>query len=74
MSETQLKAPRNILTQKQAEEKVGMNRITIWRKEKDGQFPLRVKLTDKKIGWFEDELDEWLESRPRGIGATDRED
>lgn len=69
MSESQLKAPRNILTQKQTEEKIGMNRITIWRHEKDGKFPLRVKLTDKKIGWFEDEIDAWLESRPRGICA-----
>lgn len=63
------KPPRNILPVKLAEQKVGFTRLTMWRMEKKGNFPKRVQLTGKKIGWFEDELDEWLESRPRGICA-----
>lgn len=63
------KAPRNILPVKLAEKKVGFTRLTMWRLEKKGQFPKRVQLTGKKIGWFEDDLDDWLEKRPRGICA-----
>jgi len=63
------KSPRNILPVKLAEKKVGVTRLTMWRMEKKGEFPKRVQLTGKKIGWFEDELDEWLENRPRGISA-----
>lgn len=58
---------RKILPVKLTEQKVGFGRTTIWRMEKRGNFPKRVQLTGTKIGWFEDELDGWLEKLPRGI-------
>ncbi len=56
-----------ILNPNEVVEKTGLSRVTIWRREKDGQFPLRVNLTDSRIGWVDEEIDEWIESRPRGI-------
>jgi prophage regulatory protein len=38
---------------------------TIWRLEKLGKFPARVKLGDRAIGWYSDEIDEWIKSRER---------
>ncbi len=34
---------------------------SIWRKEKLGQFPKRIQLGDNSVGWFEDEIEAWLE-------------
>ena len=56
-----------ILNPSEVVEKTGLSRVTLWRLEKSGQFPKRVNLTEARVGWEEDEIDEWIESRPRGI-------
>jgi len=58
---------RNILSPKEVEKKVGLSAVTIWRRMKAGDFPLSVQLTPNRKGWFEDEIEEWQNSRPRGI-------
>jgi prophage regulatory protein len=45
----------------------GLSGVTIWRRMKAGDFPLSLQLTPNKIGWFLDEVEAWMESRPRGI-------
>jgi prophage regulatory protein len=57
----------NILSPKEVVKRTGLSRVTLWRLEKSGQFPKRVNLTEARVGWEEDEIDEWIESRPRGI-------
>lgn len=44
----------------------GLSRITVWRLERAGQFPKRLKLSSQAIGWRQDEVLEWIESRARG--------
>ena len=56
-----------ILNPSEVVEKTGLSRVTLWRLEKSGQFPERVNLTEARVGWAEDEIDEWIKSRPRGI-------
>ena len=45
---------------------------TIWRMMRDGKFP-RSHVVANKAAWFEDEIDEWMESLPpsqlKGDGA-----
>ena len=36
------------------------------RLEKAGKFPSRIQLGQRSVGWHEQEIIEWLESRPRG--------
>ena len=60
-----------LLRVEEVEERTGMSRVTIWRKEKNGEFPERRKITDHMVGWLESEVDEWIESRPV---ANDKED
>jgi prophage regulatory protein len=43
--------------------KTGYSRPHIYRKIKDGTFPLPVKLGDKAVGFVEDEIDAWIEQR-----------
>lgn len=45
---------------------VGLSRTTIWRLEKSGQFPKRVKLGQNSVGWLKGDVDTWLESRKGG--------
>ena len=37
----------------------------IARLEAAGQFPSRVRLGARRVAWFEDEIEEWIASRPR---------
>lgn len=41
----------------------GLNRVTVWRMEKRGEFPKRRKLTVKAVGWSLAEILRWMESR-----------
>jgi hypothetical protein len=39
------------------------------RKVKAGEFPKPVELSDRRIAWLEDEIDDYLASRPRRNGG-----
>ena len=52
---------------------VGVSRATIWRCVKAGDFPAPVKLGARSVGWYEHEIREWLDSRPRADVAVDLE-
>ncbi len=59
---------RRIIRKPELLKRVSLSDATVWRKERDGQFPRRVRLGGNSVGWFEDEVDEWLEQL-----ANDRE-
>jgi prophage regulatory protein len=40
--------------------RIGLSDATIWRMEKMKRFPGRIKLGGNSVGWFENEVDEWL--------------
>lgn len=40
--------------------KIGLSDATIWRMEKSGRFPGRIKLGGNSVGWFVNEIDDWL--------------
>ena len=48
----------------------GLSESSIDRLEKTGKFPERLILTSNSIGWYEDEINEWLATRPRGIAPA----
>ena len=60
-----------VLRFSQVEEMTGLSRIMIWRLEKNFEFPKRIQLTTNTVGWIEEEIQEWLESRPRVMGDED---
>jgi len=43
--------------------KVPLSDATIWRLEKAGRFPKRIRLSGKSVGWFANEIDEWLSQK-----------
>jgi prophage regulatory protein len=44
-------------------------RTTLWRWEKNGQFPRRRKLGGRSVGWLRNEVLEWIASRPQVGGG-----
>jgi len=45
-------------------EATGMSSTTIWRREKDGQFPRRRRLGANLVAWRSDEIEAYIESLP----------
>jgi prophage regulatory protein len=39
---------------------IGLSDATIWRMEKAGNFPRRIFLGGNSVGWFNNEISEWL--------------
>ncbi len=57
----QLERPKRVM------KRTGLARTSLWSKSRnpDDSFPSPVQLGVNSIGYFEDEIDEWLENRPR---------
>lgn len=41
----------------------GVSNVTVWRWERDGHFPKRIRLGGNSAGWLESEVDMWIEQR-----------
>jgi prophage regulatory protein len=52
-----------LLRQDEVCRRVGLTRRWIWKLERDGKFPKRVKVTPNRIGWLEHEVDAWIEAK-----------
>ncbi len=45
--------------------KTGLSDPTIWRMERDGKFPKRLKMGGKSVGWLESEIIAWIQEKIR---------
>lgn len=54
-----------IIGRREVCERTSQSGTTIWRLERKGLFPVRVQISPNRVGWYSDEVDEWLETRPR---------
>jgi prophage regulatory protein len=64
---------RRIIRRAEVRQRTGYSSTQIWRMEREGKFPARIQLNPDgpasgAIGWYEDEIDEWVRRRVRGIG------
>jgi prophage regulatory protein len=50
-----------ILRQKEVTERTSLKRSTIYDNVERGTFPRPVKVSKSMIGWFESEVDAWME-------------
>jgi prophage regulatory protein len=55
--------PIRLLRLRQVTELVGLRRAAIYNLQREGRFPLRVKLGVRAVGWVEAEVQEWLARR-----------
>lgn len=57
--------PLRLLRFGDVRQRTGLSRSTIWRMERNGSFPKRVKASVNVVAWREDEVSEWIASRVR---------
>lgn len=58
-------APRRILRIRAVKDRTGLSRGTLTKLQALGQFPARVILGPRSVGWYEDEVTRWIETRQR---------
>jgi prophage regulatory protein len=56
-------SPGNVLRLPKVRCVTGLGRSTIYRMEADQQFPPRIKLGMRAVGWLERDVQEWLAHR-----------
>jgi prophage regulatory protein len=56
--------PKKTLTQDIVIRRIGLSRSTIYKRRIEGTFPQAIQLSDGRIGWHEEDIDEWIDSRP----------
>lgn len=54
-----------ILRLPELERRTGTRKPTIYRWIRDDAFPRPIKIGTRAVGWIEDEVYQWIESRPR---------
>jgi prophage regulatory protein len=52
-----------ILNSKEISQITGLSRVTVWRMERKGQFPKRITLSPRRVGWIEDQINKWIFER-----------
>ena len=59
-----------LLTRCEVERRTGLSRSTIYRKMRDGSFPVPLKVSDRAVRWRESDIRAYVDSRPRSYGET----
>ena len=57
-----------ILRRRDVERLTRLSKASIYRKMRNGTFPLPLKLGERAVAWRADEVHAWIESRPRSLG------
>jgi len=55
----------SLIRWEEVQKMVGISRTSVWRLEKDGEFPKRRHISKRAVGWSQHEIQKWLESRPQ---------
>jgi prophage regulatory protein len=61
--------PERLLRGKEVEKLVGVSRQTLWRMERDGDFPKRVRIGKNGVRWKASEVNAWLTVRSPKAGT-----
>ena len=59
-----------LLTRREVERRTGLSRSTIYRKMRDGTFPVPLKVSERAVRWRERDIRAYVDSRPRSYGET----
>ena len=51
----------------------GLSRSTVYEMMRRGRFPASVKLGERAIGWFADDVNEWIAARRPRVPSDEAE-
>jgi prophage regulatory protein len=63
MGDLSAKNSGRIIRAAERRRRVPFSDMHIWRLERAGKFPKRIKLGDRRVGWDLDEVIAWIETR-----------
>jgi prophage regulatory protein len=61
MSETE----RRFVREPEVKRRTTLSRAQRWKMEQKGEFPRRFRLGPHTVAWWDDEIEQWMQSRPR---------
>lgn len=61
-----------IIRLRELKSKVGKGHSSIYQGMKEGTFPKPVPLGERAVGWIEEEIDQWIDSRVAARDAGTR--
>jgi len=59
-----------LLTRREVERRTGLSRSTLYRKMRNGTFPVPVKVSERAVRWRDSDIRAYVDSRPRSYGET----
>ena len=59
-----------LLTRREVERRTGLSRSTLYRKMREGTFPVPLKVSERAVRWRERDIRAYVDSRPRSYGET----
>jgi predicted DNA-binding transcriptional regulator AlpA len=62
-------AGRELLLLPEVAERTRLSDTTLWRLEKAGRFPKRIKIGFKRVAWRAIDIDAWIAGRAAGAAA-----
>jgi prophage regulatory protein len=62
--------PLRLLRFGEVRQRTGLSRSTIWRMERSGVFPKRVRISINVVAWREDEVAAWIATKIQGTRTT----
>ena len=54
---------RRVIRKRELFKMIPLSDVTVWRMERKGEFPKRFTLGGRAVGWFADEIAEWLDAK-----------
>ena len=59
-----------IVSSKERRQLIPYSDMHVWRLEKAGRFPRRIRLGPNRVGWSLRELEEWMQARMNERGSA----
>lgn len=59
-----------IVRPKELSQLLGISKVTLWRMEKEGKLPARIKISDRAVGWTESSINEWIKNKTQLAEAS----
>ncbi len=59
-----------LLTRREVERRTGLSRSTLYRKMREGTFPVPLKVSERAVRWRDSDIRAYVDSRPRSYRET----
>lgn len=62
-SKNQQTENQRLIRRKEVQTKTGLGASSIYAMMKNGEFPLCLNLSERRVAWVESEVDQWINNR-----------